>query len=97
MNLRSRRHFRTYISDIASHTTTRESETRSQGNLESIWEGSTTDSKSDTFSQALSDMYRHQVDMNANAMRKGKAKHLENRGDGLLNQVCTQVHKPLRC
>ena len=78
MNLRSGRHLGTHLSDIASLATTRESGTRSQGYLENIREGSTSDSQSDTFSQASSDMYRQQVDMNANAMRKGKGKHIEN-------------------
>ena len=78
MNLRSRRHLGTRLSDIASLATTRESGTRSQGYVENTLEGSASDSQSDTFSQTSSDMYQHQVDMNANAMRKGKAKHLEN-------------------
>ena len=78
MNLRSGRHLGTHLSDIASLATTRESGTRSQVNFESTQEGSTSDSQSDTFSKASSDMYQQQVDMNADAMRKGKGKHIEN-------------------
>ena len=78
MNLSSGRHLGTHFSDIASLATTRESGTRSQGYVENTQEGSASDSQSDTFSQASSDMYQHQVDMNANTMRKGKTKHLEN-------------------
>ena len=78
MNLRLERHLGTHVSDVASLATTRESGTRSQGNLESIQEGSTTDSHSDTFSQASSDMNSHYIDTNADAMRKGKEKYVEN-------------------
>ena len=78
MNLRLGRHLGNHLSDIASLATTRESKIRSQGNFESTREGSTSNSQSDTFSQASSDMYQQQVDMNANAIRKGKGKHIEN-------------------
>ena len=71
MNLRLGRHLGTHVSDVASHATIRESKMRYQGNLESIGEGSTTDSHSDTFSQALSDMYHHPVDTNADTMHIG--------------------------
>ena len=64
MNLRSGRHLGTHLSDIASLATTRESGTRSQDYIENIREGSTSDSQSDTFSQASSDMYQQQVDVN---------------------------------
>ena len=96
MNLRLGRHLGTYIFDIASHATTRESGTRSQGNLESIREGSTIDSHFDTFSQALSDMNNHSVDMYADAMRKGKEKYVENPINDLAREMdysITLVHK----
>ena len=87
MNLRLGRHLGTHVSDVASLATTRESGTCSQGNLESIREASSTDSHSDTFSQASSDMNNYYVDMNSNAMRKGKEKYVENPIDDLAREM----------
>ena len=56
MNLRLRRKLGTHVSDVASLATTRESETHSQGNLESIQESSSIDLYSDTCSLAKSNM-----------------------------------------
>ena len=71
MNLRSGRVLGSRASDIASQATTREIGARSVGNLESIQEGSSTDSQSDTFSQGESKMGNN-VDMNQDRMRRGK-------------------------
>ena len=97
MNLRSGRHLGTHLSDIASLATTRESGIRSQGNIESIREESVSDSQSDTLSQASSDMHQHQVDMNANAMHKGKTKHIESLIDDPTGEMDYSIKLVYKC
>ena len=84
MNLRSGTYLGTRASDIASIATTRESGTRSKGNLESIWEYLLSESQSYMSSLVKSKM-DHSAKMNQESLRK--VKHASNPFDDSSREI----------